>query len=554
MLKKEVKIYPEIIDNTEYSHIKIDDIYTCTIACIEYPKILTDEFTKNLININIEYEIMFMYERQDVYKILKEVNYYISRAKIDRNSKNIDSDIIFESEEDAKYIKKEISTNNQEIYNCIILIKIKSNSKESLQLKLETIQNFLYSKGIYSRKLIFNQLKSYIFSLPFYDSRDKMFQQLSNILMSDNVGVKYPFITENIFEPGGVLFGVDRANKSLVQLNLFKNKNNANALVIGMSGAGKSHFIKLIMIRNRYYDVKQFVIDPDGEYKKIFYKDIEKNSQNNINIFDIQLNNLKHSTQDIDNKVVEILCFIKINTNIVKEEEQILRECIYELYVNKRDINNNIRFVDLYNKLKNNKRSIGLIDKIGSYVYGEYKKYNNITNIKNMEGVYVFDISNIDRKFISAEIFLIINYIWNKVKKDKGKKIIYFDEVWKLFCYDIAICVKEQIANIFKTIRKYGGGAIAISQDVDDFLEGDNLNFSKTILTNTSTKIIFQIRDDKLYDLKRTLNLKEDSIEKISKLRRGECLLNIENTSVILEVKANNTENEMVKNIMEENY
>src|SRR5699024_11426331 len=61
---------------------------------------------------------------------------------------------------------------------------------------------------------------------------------------------------------------------------------------------------------------------------------------------------------------------------------------------------------------------------------------------------------------------LFVDIFWDKIKENRNeKKAIYLDEIWRLIGVTSNKDVASFIYKIFKTIRKYGGSGVAITQD-----------------------------------------------------------------------------------------
>ena len=91
-----------------------------------------------------------------------------------------------------------------------------------------------------------------------------------NILTSGLIST-YPFISSSIFEEKGIYIGNNMYNNSLILIDRYNTKKykNANMCIFGTSGAGKSFFTKLLILRSRLFGIKQYVIDPEREYTNI---------------------------------------------------------------------------------------------------------------------------------------------------------------------------------------------------------------------------------------------------------------------------------------------
>ena len=146
------------------------------------------------------------------------------------------------------------------------------------------------------------------------------------------------------------------------------------------------------------------------------------------------------------------------------------------------------------------------------------------------------------------KISKITELFWDKIKKDRNiKKAIYLDEIWRLIGVTSNKDVAKFIYKIFKTIRKYGGSSVAITQDISDLFSLDNGAYGKSILNNSSIKTFFSLEEENINLLSKYSNLSEKEKIEIKSLKRGECLLFVGNEHILLKIEANNFE----KNIIE---
>ena len=107
--------------------------------------------------------------------------------------------------------------------------------------------------------------------------------------------------------------------------------------------------------------------------------------------------------------------------------------------------------------------------------------------------------------------------------------------------------MRKFIYKIFKTIRKYGGSSVAITQDISDLFSLEDGAYGKSILNNSSIKTFFSLEEENINLLSKYSNLSEKEKIEIKSLRRGECLLFVGNEHILLKVEANNFE----KNVIE---
>ena len=140
-------------------------------------------------------------------------------------------------------------------------------------------------------------------------------------------------------------------------------------------------------------------------------------------------------------------------------------------------------------------------------------------------------------------MYLFTELFWDKIKKDRSiKKAIYLDEVWRLIGVTSNKEVASFIYKIFKTIRKYGGSAVAITQDISDLFSLDNGTYGKSILNNSSMKNFFSLEEENILLLEKYTNLSEKEKIEIKSLKRGECLMFVGNDHILTKIECDNFE------------
>ena len=292
--------------------------------------------------------------------------------------------------------------------------------------------------------------------------------------------------------------------------------------IFGTSGAGKSFYTKLLILRARLLGIEQFVIDPEREYVNLTKKlngteiRIGPSSKTYVNIFDIREESLEDGEKGyLATKISKLIGFFNLIFGELDEEEKaILEEKIIEVY-NEKNINfddvslfnenkNSIiskKFKssldmpileDFYNILKNDKKTKKFSIKLNSFVKGSLSFFNNYTNVEIDNKLIIADVYELGEENLKYGMYLFTELFWDKIKINrKNKKAIYLDEIWRLIGVTSNKEVASFIYKIFKTIRKYGGSSVAITQDISDLFSLENGIYGKSILNNSSIKSFF---------------------------------------------------------------
>ena len=203
---------------------------------------------------------------------------------------------------------------------------------------------------------------------------------------------------------------------------------------------------------------------------------------------------------------------------------------------------------NLYNVLEKDKRTEKFRIKLIPFVKGSLKYFNQYTNVKLNNKLIVADVYEQGEENLKFAMFLFTELFWDRIKKDrKIKKAIYLDEIWRLIGVTSNKEVASFIYKIFKTIRKYGGSSVAITQDVSDLFSLENGAYGKSILNNSNIKAFFSLEEDNIRILSENINLSEKEKIEIKSLKRGECLMFVGDDHILTKVEASEKETEIVE-------
>ena len=400
-----------------------------------------------------------------------------------------------------------------------------------------------------------------------------------NILTSGLV-CTYPFISSSIFDEEGIFIGTSIYNNSLIFIDRYNTNKykNANMCIFGTSGAGKSYYTKLMILRYRLFGIYQYIIDPDREYEKLCESlngtiiKIGPSSKTYINIFDIREDSIEENNMGfLATKISKLIAFFNLIFGEMNEEEKgLIEEKIIEVYkqkgitfddktLYKNDKNKiNIKPIfkesrdmpileDFYNLLDKSECTKKFKIKLIPFVKGSLNFFNNHTNIQLENKLIVADVYELGEENLQYGMFLFTELFWDKVKKDRSiKKAVYLDEIWRLIGVTSNKNVASFVYKIFKTIRKYGGSAVAITQDVVDLFSLDNGSYGKSILNNSSNKVFFSLEEENIKTLELYSNLANKEKIEIKSLKRGECLIFAGDDHILTKIESSDEEQKLV--------
>ena len=203
---------------------------------------------------------------------------------------------------------------------------------------------------------------------------------------------------------------------------------------------------------------------------------------------------------------------------------------------------------DLYENLIKDEKTKRLGTKLRPFVNGSLSYLNNHTNVILDNKLIIADIYELGEDNIQYGIYLFTEFFWDQIKKDRNqKKTIYMDEIWRLIGVTSNRDVASFIYKIFKTIRKYGGSGVAITQDISDLFSLDNGNFGKSILNNSSIKCFFALEEESIMTLSSFINISDKEKVEIKSLKKGENLVFVGDNHILTKIEASKDEKELIE-------
>ena len=564
-------------------YLEVDNLLYSGLIVVNYYREQSEVLLKTILETNINMNISIFYEKQDQYKTIKDLTYYIGNVGVDieqNNQNREDIDIAIYTYNDAKYIRKEMQVNNEELYFLYIYVNIFADNIKDLEYYLNSIEGIMQSKGMQTRRANFRQEQLFKACLPIMENNIDIKNSAKRNVLTSGLISTYPFISSTIFDENGIFIGKNIYNNSLIFVDRYNTDKykNANMCIFGTSGAGKSFYTKLLILRYRLVGIEQYVIDPEREYSNLAKTlhgaeiKIGPSSQTYVNILDIRQESLEEGEQGyLATKISKLMGFFNLIFGEINEEEKaLLEEKLIEVY-NLKSITfddeslfienkNNIiskKFKssidmpileDLYSILKKDEKTKKFGIKLIPFVKGSLNFFNNHTNVELNNKLIIADVYELGEENLKYGMYLFTDLFWDKIKINrKNKKAIYLDEIWRLIGVTSNKEVASFIYKIFKTIRKYGGSGVAITQDISDLFSLEKGTYGKSILNNSSLKSFFSLEEENIKILSENINLSEKEKIEIKSLKRGESLMFIGDEHILAKIECSEKEKEVVE-------
>ena len=590
-------IAPRGIDLTHIGYVVMDGRYFSFlfIKGDGYPNKVRAGWMSMLVNAGegIDVDVYLMRENRGkvIDKVARRIRLNRTKLKTTQDTSS-DYEELTNSIRAGYYIKNGIANNNEDLFYMSVFVTVSARTLEELQWRKQQITNVLKSMDFYVSDCRFRQEQALKSVMPFLNI-DRTLENLSkrNVL-TGGAASTYMFTSFEMSDDTGVLLGINQHNNSLCIVDLFNTKKNKNANLnlIGTSGAGKTFTLQLLALRMRMRGIQCFTIAPikGHEFRRACnqiggsFISLAPGSANSINIMEIRhtitpemqlIDGVNYSENEslLSRKLQQLMIFFSLlMPDMSYEEEQILDEALIKTYEDFGITHDNNSLYedaslsppkmkkmpilgDLQKRLKDNNAAyrIGVI--LSRFVTGSAQSFNRQTNVDLSNKYIVLDLSELKGKMLPIGMMIALDYVWDNIKADRTKKkAIFIDEIWQLVGASSNKMAADFCLTIFKTIRGYGGAAIAATQDLSDFFGLDEGKYGRAIINNSQNKIILNLEPDEAKYVQDILKLTRTELQAIMRFERGEALVCANNNKVPVVIKASEKEKEMITTDREE--
>lgn len=422
--------------------IKLGETFCRTLFILTYPRYLSMNWFSPVIEMEHLFNISISYHPVDNTIILRQLRKKLgdvgAQVSLEQERGAPRNPILETSLNDIENLRDAIIQGREKMFRVSLYITIMAKSETELNEIEAKIQSLLESKLIYIKSANFRQFEGFESSLPL--NLDRL--NFSILLNSGPASTLFPFISLDLTDNKGILYGVNVHNNSLVIFDRF-SMENANMCVFGTAGSGKSYAVKLEALRSLMLDTTVLIIDPENEYQYLsqsiggsFFK-ISIGSENHINPFDLPIIGEGETAAEIfRSHILTLIGLIKILVGgLTPKEEVLVDQAIIQTYAAK-DISvettNNLNIPlleDLQAVLDTMEEGSDLSAKLYKYTKGTYAGFlNQQTNININERFVVFNIRDLEEELRPIAMYIVLNYIWNSVKKEMKKRLLIIDE------------------------------------------------------------------------------------------------------------------------------
>jgi type IV secretory pathway VirB4 component len=539
----------------ESNHVQLGDRYTRTLFVFSYPRFLGSSWFNPVINADRALDIAIYITPEDTATVLRKLRKKTTEVEsqlMEHERKGLVRDPILETaHQDLEQLRDRLQTAQERLFRQGLYITLYARSPKELDEAEEEIKGLLEARLVLARPAMFQHDAGFLTTLP--TAWDHL--AITHPMNSSPLSTTFPFVSADLSSNQGILYGINRHNNSLILFDRFELVN-ANMLVFGTSGSGKSYFEKLEILRSVMTGTQVYVIDPENEYQYLadtvdgaFIK-ISLTSSHHINPFDLPPPGEDESPGEIFRSNVSYLVgLLRIMLGgLTPQEDAILDRALIETYAS-RDITPDADFskltpptlADLKTVLQAMEGTESVVARLEKYTTGTYALFlNQQTNVNVEKPLVVFNIRDLEDELRPIAMYMILHYIWNIIRHELKRRLLVVDEAWLIMKYEDGASF---LLNMAKRARKYYLGLTTITQDIADFMKSKH---GVPIVTNASLQLLLKQSPATIETVVKTFNLTEAEKLLLLETNVGEGILVAGLKRAAIKVIASYTEDQII--------
>ncbi len=512
---QEQNTHPSPIENQPY-YLKVGNVYSRTLYAHGYPRNVEIGFLDRIVSLLGNFDISLHIEPYEIEGMMIMLNRELQKQRADLYSaqlKGILNPSLEIKYSDTKSILENLQKGKEKLFNISLYIHCRADSKEALDMITRRVEAELNGLMIMPKQASFRMAQGFQSCAPLALNKLNATRNVTTEALSAFFPFTSSFLSADL---SGIWFGLNKNNIPLIK-DVFK-LSNPNGICLASSGSGKSYLAKLMIARHLLNGTKVMVIDPQGEYRGLVERfkgqrvDLSRTSKTIINPLDLM-------GHDYPEKRLALMDLMPIMLGELTEPQKALIDRAmteaYELKGIQMDEpesweNEPPKMEDVLNILKGMLKRAGMLEKptisslinrFSLYVDGVFSFLNKQTSINFDSDFVCFDIGAMPKQVKPVMMFLILDYVYMKMKEDLQRKLLVIDEAWSL------LGRSEEATYVFeivKTCRKFNLALFLINQEVEGMLASEA---GKSVLANSSYTLLLRQKPAVIKGVQETFSL-----------------------------------------------
>lgn len=558
----------------ESKQFKIGTRIARTYYVYGYPRQIYTGWLSSMVNMDEVLDLsIFIYpvESQVVLENLrKKVGQLEAGIQIDSDKGKVRDPGKQSAIQDAEELRDKLQVGEERFFRFGLYFTVYANSDDEMEFVTHKVESVLGQQLVYSKPASAQQEQGLNSTIPQFTDQ----LQIRRNMNTGAISTSFPFTSADLSQDTGILYGINMHNSGLVIFDRF-SLENGNSVVFAKSGAGKSFTVKLEALRSMMFGTEVFIIDPENEYQRMAeavggaYVRLSLNSSTRINPFDLpQATDAEEADNALRSNLISLHGLLRLMMGgaqaqmaagqnsggailpaLSPVEESDLDAALIETYAKVGITNDPLTHkspaptvADLYDTLLHmGGTGPQLAQRLRKYTTGTFAGiFSQPSNIDINNPLVVFNIRDLEDELRPVAMYIVLNFIWNKTKSDRKKRILIVDEAWQLMKYEDSA---NFLFSLAKRARKYNLGITTITQDVEDFMGS---RMGRAIVANASMQILLKQSASAVDVLANTFKLTSEEKKRLSQFPVGQGLFFAGSNHVHIQIAASPTETSLI--------
>lgn len=553
------------------SHFQLGTRYARTYYVYGYPRELFTGWLSSMINLDEVMDLSLIIEPVSSQVVLenlrKKVTQLEAGIEIDAEAGKVRDPAKQATVLDAEEIRDKLQVGSERFFRFGFYFTVYASSMDELEFVSHKVESLLGQQLIYSKPASARQEQGLTSTMPQFEDQLQVYRNMS----TGAISTTFPFTSADLSDDHGILYGINMHNSGLVIFDRF-SLENGNSVVFAKSGAGKSFAVKLEALRTMMFGTEIFIIDPENEYQKLCeavggaYVRLSLGSTTRINPFDLpQVVDGDESDNALRSNLITLHGLLRlmmggaeaevaaaggaIAPTLTPIEEADLDNALIQTYAKAGITNDPLThksppptIADLYDTLLHmGGTGPQLAQRLRKYTSGTFAGiFSQQSNVDVNNPMVVFNIRDLEDELRPVAMYIVLNYIWNKAKADRKKRILIVDEAWQMMRFEDSASFLFSLA---KRARKYNLGVTTISQDVEDFMAS---RMGRAIVANASMQLLMKQSVSAVDVLAEVFKLTDEEKKRLSQFPIGQGLFFAGQNHVHIQIVASPTEYDLI--------
>jgi type IV secretory pathway VirB4 component len=536
-----------------------------------YPRQLYTGWISSMVNLDEVIDLSMIIHPVDSQVVLNNLRKKVSQLEagiqIDNEKGRVRDPGKQAAVQDAEEMRDKLQVGEERFFRFGLYFTIYGNSLEELEFISHKVESLLGQQLVYSKPASTQQEQGLNSIFPQFTDQLQIYRNMN----TGAISTSFPFTSADLTQDNGILYGINMHNSGLVIFDRF-SLENGNSVVFAKSGAGKSFTVKLEALRTMMFGTEIFIVDPENEYQKMCdavggaYVRLSLNSTTRINPFDLpQVVDSEEADNALRSNLITLHGLLRLmmggaQTQLLQSgaamqpalspaEEADLDAALIETYARAGITNDPLThgsppptISDLYDTLLHmGGTGPQLAQRLRKYTTGTFAGiFSQQSNINVNNPMVVFNIRDLEDELRPVAMYIVLNYIWNKTKADRKRRILIVDEAWQLMRYEDSA---NFLFSLAKRARKYNLGLTTVTQDVEDFMAS---RMGRAIVANASMQILLKQSPTAVDVLSDVFKLTEEERKRLSQFPVGQGLFFAGQNHVHIQVIASPTEADLI--------